>query len=291
MTGGPVFSHKGGNFAPVAEQGSPAYGRLRRVLRWVVAAYAALGILIYHFQDRLFFRPVPLAPDHRYDFGIPHRERNLRFSEGAVIHIVEFPAPVESRRGIVLYYHGNRRNISWYARHVGGFHRNGYDVWMIDYPGYGKSTGPLEVDVLFAYALQMYRLARTQAPPDSIVIYGRSMGTGIAAWLASREPAGRLILETPYYSLASLGAAYLPVYPWERMIRHRIRTHEYLREVKAPVTVFQGTDDWTVPMRNASRLKPFLKPGDEFVTIEGGGHNDLESFPAFRRKMDSLLSR
>ena len=265
--------------------------RVLRKLRWALLAYALLGIAIFLLQDRFLFRPVALSPDHRYDFGIPHRERNIRFSGSATINIVEFPAPVETRRGIVLYYHGNRRNISWYARHVGGFHRNGYDVWMIDYPGYGKSTGKLEVDVLFAYALQMYRLARTQAPPDSIVIYGRSMGTGIAAWLAAREPARRLILETPYYSLASLLSTYLPVYPWDRMIRYGIRTYEYLPDVKAPVTVFQGTDDWTVPLRNASRLKPFLKPGDEFVVIEGGSHNDLESFPDFRRKMDSVLSR
>lgn len=262
-----------------------------KFLRWTLIAYATLGILVYHFQDRILFRPVSLSPDHRYDFGIPHRERNIRFSESDNINIIEFPAPVRERRGLVLYYHGNRRNISWYARHVGGFHRNGYDVWMIDYPGYGKSTGRLEVDKLFAYALQMYKLARTQTSPDSMVIYGRSMGTGIAAWLASREPAHRLILETPYYSLASLVASYLPIYPWEQMIRYRIRTHEYLPDVKAPVTVFQGTDDWTVPMRNASRLKTFLKPGDEFVAIEGGSHNDLESFPAFRRKMDSVLAR
>lgn len=262
-----------------------------KFLQWALIVYAALGILVYRFQDRFLFRPVALSEDHRYDFGIPHRERNLRFSETANISIVEFPAPVESRRGIVLYYHGNRRNISWYARHVGGFHRNGYDVWMIDYPGYGKSTGRLETDVLFAYALQMYRLARTQTSPDSLVIYGRSMGTGIAAWLAAREPARRLMLETPYYSLASLASTYMPLYPWDRMIRYGIRTHEYLPDVKAPVTIFQGTDDWTVPMRNAVRLKPLLKPGDEFVVIEGGGHNDLESFPVFRRKMDSVLAR
>lgn len=280
-----------GNFVSVRTGRRSLPRDLLLFFQGALIAYASLGILVYSLQDRFFFRPVALSPEHRYDFGIPYLERNLRFSENANINIVEFPAPVGSRKGIVLYFHGNRRNISWYARHVGGFHRNGYDVWMIDYPGYGKSTGKLEVDVIFAYALQMYRLARTRTPPDSIVIYGRSMGTGIAAWLASREPARRLILETPYYSLASLGASYLPIYPWERMIRHSIRTHEYLADVKAPVTIFQGTDDWTVPLRNASRLKPLLKAGDEFVTIEGGGHNDLETFPEFRGKMDSLLSR
>ena len=282
---------KRGIFATVTRKPGPLSAKLLNTLKWSLAVYAALGILIYHLQDRFFFRPVPLAPSYRYDFGMTYRERNLPFNENANINIIEFPAPVAARRGIVLYHHGNRRNIGWYARHAGAFHRNGYDVWMIDYPGFGKSTGRLEADVLFAYALQMYRLARTQVSPDSIVIYGRSMGTGIAAWLASVEPARRLILETPYYSLASVGASLLPVYPWERMVRHRIETHSYLQGVGMPVTVFHGTADWTIPYRNAARLMAVLKPGDEFVTIEGGGHNDLEIHPLFRRKMDSVLAR
>lgn len=264
--------------------------RLLKAGRWILLLYALTGIAVYHFQDRIFFRPVPVPLDHRYDFGIPYRERNIRFRDNANLSLVEFPVAGRKRRGIVLYLHGNRTNIGWYVEHVAGFHRNGYEVWMIDYPGYGKSTGPMESDMLFAYALQMYKLARTQVSADSIVIYGKSLGTGIAAWLASRQPSARLILETPYYSLSSLAASRAPIFPWERMLRIRLDTWDYLRTVSVPVTIFHGTDDGVIPYRNAVRLKSLLKAGDGFVTVPGGGHRDLGRFPEFRRVVDSLLS-
>jgi len=261
-----------------------------KAARWILPVYALTGIAIHHFQDRIFFRPVPVPLEHRYAFGMPYRERNIRFRDNANLNLVEFPVPGRQRRGIVLYLHGNRSNIGWYVEHVGGFHRNGYEVWMIDYPGYGKSTGPMESGMLFAYALQMYKLARTQVSSDSIVIYGKSLGTGIAAWLASRQPAARLILETPYYSLSSLAASRLPIFPWERMLRIRLDTWSYLRAVTLPVTVFHGTDDGVIPYRNAERLRSVLKAGDGFVTVPGGGHRDLGRFAEYRLAMDSLLS-
>lgn len=264
--------------------------RFLKAARWVLPAYALAGIAVYHFQDRIFFRPVAVPLDHRYEFGIPYRERNIRFRDNANLNLVEFPVAGRRRRGIVLYLHGNRNNIGWYVSHVGDFHRNGYEVWMIDYPGYGKSTGPMESDMLFAYALQMYKLARRQVPADSIVIYGKSLGTGIAAWLASRQPSARLFLETPYYSLSSLAASRLPIFPWERMLRVRLDTWAYLRNVTAPVTIFHGTDDGVIPFRNAVRLKSLLKAGDGFVTVPGGGHRDIGRFAEYRTVMDSLLT-
>lgn len=261
-----------------------------KAVRWILPVYALAGIAIYHFQDRIFFRPVAVPMDHRYAFGIPYRERNISFRDNANLNLVEFPVGGRQRRGIVLYLHGNQSNIGWYVEHVGGFHRNGYEVWMIDYPGYGKSTGPMESDMLFAYALQMYKLARTQVSSDSIVIYGKSLGTGIAAWLASRHPSAMLVLETPYYSLSSLAASRVPFFPWERMLRIRLDTWAYLRNISVPVTIFHGTDDGVIPYRNAERLKTVLKAGDRFVTVPRGGHRDLGRFAEYQAVMDSLLS-
>jgi hypothetical protein len=84
-------------------------------------------------------------------------------------------------------------------------------------------------------------------------------------------------------------AGYLPIYPMERMIRMRLPTCDYLPQVHIPVTIFHGTTDLVIPYRNARRLEPLLKEGDEFITIPGGGHNDLGDAPLYRRKLDSLL--
>ncbi len=205
------------------------------------------------------------------------------------MNIVQFLVPDSTKRGVVLYFHGNKKNISWYAKYAPRFTGHKYEVWMIDYPGFGKSTGPLTEEILYAYAQQLYKLARIQYEPDSIIIYGKSMGTGIAANLASQQPCKALLLETPYYSLSSVASHYFPIYPMEQMTKIKIPAHEYIRHVMAPITIFHGTDDWLIPLTNAKRLQPYLKPADEFIIIEEGSHNNLARYPLFLRKLDSVL--
>jgi hypothetical protein len=115
------------------------------------------------------------------------------------------------------------------------------------------------------------------------------MGTGIAAELASRQKAKMLVLETPYYSVKSLAKRYMPIYPVDRMIHYDLPTYQYLPNVMELIVIFQGTDDGVVPYSQAKQLQPLLKTGDQFVTIEGGSHNDLSTYPLFQAKLDSLL--
>jgi uncharacterized protein len=194
-------------------------------------------------------------------------------------------------KGVVLYFHGNRKNIGWYARYAPNFTKNGYEVWMLDYPGYGKSTGKLTEALLYEYAHQLYKLARASFGADSIVLYGKSMGTGVVAELASKKNCRRLILETPYYSMQALAANYFPIYPVKRMIHYQLPTYQYVKTINAPVSILHGTSDWTIPYRNAARLKGVLKPSDEFIIIEGGSHNDLNDFALYHQKLDSLLAK
>ncbi len=261
---------------------------MRKFLTWVVLIYAVLGILIYYLQGYFFFRAVPLPQDHRYTFSIPYRELNLAYSKDRNLNIIQFETqgPV---RGVVLYFHGNRKNIGWYAQFAPMFTRHGYEVWMADYPGYGKSTGELTEELLYDYAEQVYKLAAKKYPADSIIVFGKSMGTGLATYIASRHRCRRVILETPYYSLSSVASRYFPVYPMEQMIKVKIPSWQYLAEVKDTVSIFHGTDDGVITYRNAQRLLPYLKSGDEFVTIPGGSHNDLRRFSLFTQKIDSLL--
>jgi fermentation-respiration switch protein FrsA (DUF1100 family) len=115
------------------------------------------------------------------------------------------------------------------------------------------------------------------------------MGTGIAAQLASKQSCKKLILETPYYDFPSVIKQYVPIYPVDLMINFKLPTHRYLKNVSAPVTILQGTDDRLVTYRNAKKLIPILKPGDEFVTIKDGSHNDLYKFKETIVKIDSLM--
>lgn len=266
--------------------------RNRKVWKWVkiiIAIYIIGGVAFYFLQDYILFRPVTLKKDHAYDFPEKHKEVNIPVSEKSNLNIVQFlPADTVSK-GVVLYFHGNKKNISWYAKYAPYFTRNGYEVWMIDYPGFGKSTGKFTEQILYDWSGYMYNFARSRLSADSIIIYGKSMGTGIAAQLASIQPCKKLLLETPYFDYPSVIKQYLPIYPIDWMLHYKIPTHRYIKNVNAPVTIFHGTDDDVIRYNNAERLKPFLKPGDEFITIKDGRHNDLYKFKETTNKLDSLL--
>jgi uncharacterized protein len=264
----------------------------RIIFRWIkiiLILYGLTGIAIYYLQDYVLFRPEKVARDQSYHFSIPYKEINIPFNDQTNINIIQFTC-VAVPKGVVLYFHGNRKNISRYAKYAPNFTGNGYEVWMIDYPGYGKSTGSFTEQRLYNFAEQFYTLAASRFSKDSIIVYGKSLGSGIAAWLASKKDCKQLILETPYYSITSLCARYFPVYPVSRLIHYKIPTYEYLKRVMAPVSIFHGTSDWVITYSNAQKLIPSLKPTDKFFTIEGGSHNDLNDFPLFHQKLDSLLA-
>jgi uncharacterized protein len=251
--------------------------------------YVLAGLFLYFFQNFIFFRPVKLSMDHRYNFTVPYREINLAINNDKNIAIVQFTVPAAVCKGVVLYFHGNKRNIERYAPYAGYFTKNNYEAWMIDYPGYGKSTGKRSESILYGDALELYKMARGRFAEDSIIIYGKSMGTGIAAQLASIRNCRRLILETPYYDFPSVINQYLPIYPLSLMLHYQFPTHDYLQKVVAPITIFHGTSDRIITHSNASKLIPLLTKKDEFVSIKGGSHNDLYEFADTGKKLDSLL--
>ena len=266
----------------------------RRIWKWfriIAIIYILGGVALYFLQDYILFRPVTLKKDHNYDFPEKHRDINIPVNESSNLNIVQFLSTDTITKGVVLYFHGNKKNISWYAKYPRYFTKHGYEVWMIDYPGFGKSTGKFTEKNLYKWADILYNFARSRFRSDSIIIYGKSMGTGIATHLASIQPCKQLILETPYYDFPSLIKQYFPIYPVDWMLHYKMPTYHYLQYVKAPVTIFHGTDDNVIRYSNAVRLKKILKPGDEFVTIKDGEHNDLFKFTETVNKLDSLLKK
>jgi len=262
---------------------------LFRWLKVLILIYCIIGIVIYYGQDKILFHPQEITRQSQYSFPYPFREVNVPYTQKSNINIIQFTANQPQPKGVVLYFHGNKENIAHYAKAAPDFTSRGYDVWMIDYPGFGKSTGAFTEQQLYDWALVFYKLAQAHYRKDSIIIYGKSMGTGIAAQMATKRDCKVLILEAPYYSFPSIIGSWLPVYPLNKMIKFKLPTYQYLQDVTNPVVIFHGSSDNTIPYRNSKRLKQYLKPIDEYVTIEGGKHNDLSTFAAYQQKMDSLL--
>lgn len=264
---------------------------LFRLLKVLLLAYGSFGLAFYYLQDRLLFRPEPVDRNYNYAFPMPYQEMNLMVNSQSNLNLVQFASTADTLRGVVLYFHGNRINVSWYARFAPYFTHEGYDVWMPDYPGYGKSTGVLTEKALYEWALITYKLARKRFPPEQIIIYGKSMGTGIAAQLASVRDCRQLILETPYYDFASILRPYMSLYPLGQMLKMKLPTHKYLKKVTAPVTLLHGTADWTVRYSNALQLQKDLGPHVNLVTAEGGSHNDLFQFPVITQSLKVILTQ
>jgi len=264
----------------------------KKILRWakiIIFLYCLVGIALYYLQDYFLFHPTVLPRNYQYHFDVPFSEVEIPFNKTDTLNMVKF-TPVDSvRKGVVIYFHGNRENINRFAKFSSNFTRLGYEVWMVDYPGYGKTVGNRTEKILYEQSLQIYKMASSKYAKDSIVIYGKSFGTGIAAYLASEYDCKQLILETPYYSIPDLLGFYAFVYPMQRMSKYKIPTYQYLEDVKAPITIFHGTKDGVIPYSCAEKLKEVLKPTDQFITIEKGSHNDLNNFPLYHQKLDSLL--
>ena len=174
--------------------------RWKKAWKWfkiIAVVYVVTGVALYFLQDKFLFHPQKLPADYTYQFAIPFREINYPATKEKNISIVQFTVPDSLCKGVVLYFHGNRKNINRYAPFATNFTKQHFEVWMIDYPGYGKSTGKRNEQILYDDAVVLYKMAIKKCAADSIIIYGKSIGTGIAAHLASVRDCKRLILETP----------------------------------------------------------------------------------------------
>jgi alpha-beta hydrolase superfamily lysophospholipase len=267
--------------------------KLIKWLRIIVVLYVLIGAALYFWQDKFLLHPVSLPPDYRFQFEKYFSETLVKYNSTISFDIVRFKPQNDSAiKGAVIYCHGNMENINHYEKFANNFTKHGYEVWMMDYPSFGKSTGEFNEAIVYMEALQIYKMVRAAGyVPGSIIIYGKSLGTGIAAQLASVRDCKRLILESPYYNMANLASHYCWMYPVDWMLHYQFPTNEYLKKVTAPVTIFHGTDDRTIPFDNAEKLKKeVFKKGDELISVNSGDHNNLNDFPLMKQKLDSLLS-
>ncbi|MBS1744328.1 MAG: alpha/beta fold hydrolase [Bacteroidetes bacterium] len=264
----------------------------KRIFFWIqiiIIIYCAAGIALYYLQTRFLFHPTKLAADHTFNIKVPFKEFLIPVNKTDTISVVKFIPADSIPKGVVIYFHGNMHNVEFYAPFAQQFTKHGYEVWMPDYPGFGKSTGELSEKKLYDVAWQVQRLALSNYTGSNVIIYGKSLGTGVAAYAATVATCRALVLETPYYSITDLFNHYAWMYPVSLMVKYTIPTHTFLEDVKAPVTIFHGTDDNVIPYSCAEKLKGNSKKGDLFITIPGGSHRDIAAHAEYIHAMDSLL--
>lgn len=264
----------------------------KKIFAWtkiIVISYCSIGIVLFYMQDIFIFLPKKLNTDHVFRFDFPFEEVFIPVNREDTISLLKFLPKEKQRKGVVVYYHGNKNNVEHYAIHSKIFTDNGYEVWMQDYPGYGKSRGERTEQKLYDQAMIVRNLAAGKFSADSTIVYGRSLGSGIAAYVASMSHCKHLVLETPYYSIPALLNSFTFIYPASYMSKYKIPTGKYIQDVEERITIFHGRNDWVIPYRCAAKLKQCLKTGDEFVTIDDGSHNDLGTKPVYKQKIAAIL--
>ncbi|MDX2250025.1 MAG: alpha/beta fold hydrolase [Bacteroidia bacterium] len=239
------------------------------------------------FLDFFLFHPTKLSREHVFSFPVPFTEYFLKTPDGAEINVLWFHSP--QPRGLILYFHGNADDLSRWGKMAEDFLHLNYDVMMMDYRGFGKSTGKLSESILHADGKIFYNHALQHFPAEKIVIYGRSLGTGIATRLAAEVPSAQLILETPFYNLPELLLRYIPFIgskiPWA----YQFRSDEYIQQVKVPLTIFHGTEDEVVPYKEGKKFEALLGERVRFVTLHGGKHKNLSEYPLYHEVLAEVL--
>jgi len=262
--------------------------KISKVAGIFLLIYGMIAIGFYLLQDKIIFQPDHLPRDYSFTFNQSYKEYFIPTSDGESLNVLLFNTPQPSK-GLILYFHGNADNLQRWGEYAVDFTDLGYDVLLLEYRGFGKSTGtPSEVN-LYADASTFMQWAQTNVPHSRLIIYGRSLGSAVASHLATEFTPALLILETPFDEIK--GVVYPPFRPFLYFLpaRHTFSNKQNLLRVKSRKVIIHGTDDWVVPLSSALKLKPLLGPEDKFVIVEEGGHKNLRDYDVYHATLKEVL--
>ena len=212
----------------------------------------------------------------------------LKAEDGAIINAIHFKT--ENPKGVILYFHGNAGDLSRWGKITEFFVEKDYDVLVMDYRTYGKSKGKLSEQALYNDAQMCYNYVLDRYQESEIIVYGRSLGTGLATYLASNNNPRQLILETPYYSLSDVAKHRFPMFPNNKLLRYDFPSYKFVQNVKCPISIFHGTDDTVVPYVSGEKLfNSMVQKEKMFFTIENGEHNNLMAFDSYIQQIQKIL--
>lgn len=252
---------------------------------------AVLGFLWFK-QEALMFHPVPLPAGHRLATEPDVHETAIDV-DGARLSVLQLRLP--DPRGVVFFLHGNAGNLAGWFTNTAFYRQANYDLVMLDYRGYGKSSGRVSSpQQLRGDVRAVWDHFAPQYQGRKLVVYGRSLGTALAADLAEQlAAAGRApdltVLVSPYSSMRELTGE---IYPWVPggLLRYPLDTARHLPQAGGPILLLHGEADALIPVGHARRLQQ-LVPRAQLVVVAGAGHNDIHDFPQYRQALLEALAR
>lgn len=265
---------------------------LIRLAVLALVTYALVVAVFWAFQERLLYLPdLGGGQATPADAGLDYRDITLKTADGERLHA--WWVPRADAHAVVLFSHGNAGSIQQRVGSLRLFHDLGLSVLVYDYRGYGESTGrPGEEGTYRDIRAAWDWLIEVEGiPSDQVILFGRSLGGAVAAWLAERVDAAGLILESTFTSLPDLGAALYPWLPVRWLSRMEYDTRSRMASIHMPVLVVHSKDDEIIPFAHGRRLHQAAVGGQMLVL--SGGHNTavMESAETYRAGLRDFLER
>ncbi len=279
-------------FSPVNNTTTaPRATALRRAASWLLAVallYAGVAAVFYFGQERLIFLPTVLPADHR--FTLADTTEVFIPVSGATLSALHFKQPNAKAKGVIFFLHGNGGNLASWLRSTDFYRKNNFDVFMIDYRGYGKSSGGIESEAqLHTDVMAAWQHIAPQYAGKKRVIVGRSLGATLAAKLATDVHADWVVLVSPFYNLDAMRRDY---YPWlpAGLMRYTFASETWLPMVRSPITLIHGDRDDIIAYSHSERLHALL-PQAELIKIDGGDHLNLNHLPQYVNVLSEKLAK
>lgn len=247
--------------------------RLARALVLAAGVYAALVGALFVFQRDLQY-PAPQSIASAAEAGLAGFDDLVLEPEDGE-RLRAYFRPPEPGRALVIYFHGNAGSISQRAPRAGVLAEGGRGVLITSYRGYSGSSGFPTEDGLIADARAAYRLAREHAPADRILLYGESLGTGVAVALAAEVEAGAVVLDAAFTSAADVARVRYPFVPIGLLMHDQFDSAARIGAVEEPVLLMHGTADAVTPFDQGRALYEAAREPKRFVAFDGEGHTRL----------------
>jgi uncharacterized protein len=261
---------------------------LKFIILMVVLTFCGVAGIVYALQTSMIFFPGKLRADFRFDLSQGGEEIFLRTTDEESINALYFP---RTRKEVILYFHGNAGDLSGWQYIAQDFTSLDYSFLIIDYRGYGKSTGVITEKGLYEDGEAAYQFLVNQKgyAPHEIIIYGRSIGTGVAVETAARHKPKGVILESPFTSLKKLARQKVPFLLPGLLLKYHFDNLGKINSIKSPILFIHGSDDSLIPASHTDQLFEKFSGRKKKIIIEGADHNDLNSFSTYHQAISTSI--
>ena len=259
---------------------------LKTALAIALTVYVALVAIMYATQRALMYFPDRIHTPPA-DAGFPQaKEVTLTAADGT--QVLAWTVPPQPGKPVVVYFHGNGGSLQHRVPRFRPLVSDGTGLVALSYRGYGGSQGNPSEEGLVADGRAAYDFARKAYPDAKVVLWGESLGTGVATAVAAENDIAALVLEAPYTSTLEIAQAHYPFIPVRWLMKDQFRSDERIGKVKAPILILHGDRDRVIPIAYGERLYAMAPEPKQIVRFAGGDHEDLDRFGVLQAARDFL---